>query len=393
LPQTEDPRSNSFRSFILKIHERCNLSCDYCYVYELNDQSWRSRPQVMSRHVVDSVSSRISAHAAEHAIPDVDIVLHGGEPLLAGAGAISYAVRAIRSSLGSRTRAHFSVQTNGTLLDENFTNLFEDLDVRVGLSLDGDATMHDRHRTFANGNGSYAKATAAADLLASRPQLFSGILSVIDLNSDPVRSYEALTRFSPPDIDFLLPHGNWSVPPPGRAAPSTPAPYGRWLARLFDHWYHAGDESPGIRLFEDIMSLILGGSSRSEDIGLSPVAVVIVESDGQIALTDVLGTNDDATGLNVIRDSFDTALRAPQAAAVLAPDLPSPCRGCPVSRVCGGGLHAHRYRAGSGYDNPSVYCPDLYYLISHIQRRVAGDIARAASGAGRAGRPAGGGSS
>lgn len=343
----------------------------------------------MPRHVVDSVSSRISEHAADHEIPDVNIVLHGGEPLLAGADAISYTVHAIRDALGSHTRAHFSVQTNGTLLDKQFIRLFDALDVRVGLSLDGDAGTHNRHRVFASGEGSYAKAAAAADLLSSSsPRLFSGVLSVIDLDSDPVRVYEALARFGPPTVDFLLPHGNWSAPPPGRPAAGTTAPYGQWLGRVFDHWYHGTDGSTGIRLFEDIMSLILGGSSRSEEIGLSPVAVAVVETDGSIALTDVLGTDDDATGLNVTRDPLSAALLTRRAAAVLAPTLSAQCRDCPVGHVCGGGLYAHRYSAENGYDNPSVYCPDLYYLITHIQRRLAGDIARfRASGGTGSGTP------
>lgn len=376
LPSPGSPRPASFRTFVLKIHERCNLRCDYCYVYELDDQSWRSRPRVMSPRVIDNLSSRIGEHAAEHDLPSVDIVLHGGEPLLAGPRVIAYAARAIRAALGDRTRANFSVQTNGLLLDEEFIRLFEKLNVNVSLSLDGDMEMHDRHRKIAGGGGSYAKAAAAADLLAGHPRLFSGILSVIDLRNDPVRAYEALTRFGPPVIDFLLPHGNWSKPPPGRRAADAAAPYGDWLAAVFDHWYQCADGSTGIRLFDDIMSLVLGGSSRSEEVGLSPVAVVVVESDGGITLTDVLKTADDATGLNVTRDAFTAASLAPRAAAVWAraSALAASCQACPVRRVCGGGLYAHRYRAENGFDNPSVYCADLYRLITHIQRRLVKDL-------------------
>lgn len=371
-----DLRAVPFRTFVLKIHERCNLRCDYCYVYELDDQSWRSRPRVMSREVIDNSSSRIGEHASGHGLNSIDVVLHGGEPLLAGPDVIAYAVRAIRSALGHRTRVNFSVQTNGLLLDDKFIGLFDELDVSVGLSLDGDMEMHDRHRKVPGGGGSYARAAAAATRLSAHPRLFNGILSVIDLGSDPVRAYEALTRFRPPVIDFLLPHGNWSTPPPGRPAAAA-TPYGNWLAALFDHWYHSADGSVGIRLFDDIMSLILGGSSRSEEIGLSPVTVIVVESDGGIALTDVLKTPDDITGLNVARDAFDAASLTSRAAAVQARALALavPCRTCLVGRVCGGGLYAHRYHADNGYDNPSVYCADLYHLITHIQRRLAADLA------------------
>jgi uncharacterized protein len=50
------------------------------------------------------------------------------------------------------------------------------------------------------------------------------------------------------------------------------------------------------------------------------------------------------------------------------------CLGCSVREVCGGGFYPHRYRSGTGFRNPSVYCPDLYALIRRIRRRVFRDI-------------------
>lgn len=329
----------------------------------------------MSRSVIDDLASRIGEHAANHDVSELEIVLHGGEPLLAGPEVIDYAVGAIRAALGHHRRANFSIQTNGLLLDNEFLKLFDTLDLTVGLSLDGDREMNDRHRRQADGSGSYSKTAAAASLLSGYPRLFGGILSVIDLRNNPVRTYEALARFGPPIIDFLLPHGNWSAPPPERPATDA-APYADWLIAAFDHWYQAAGPSISVRLFEEIMRLLLGGSSRTEDVGLSPVTVVVIESDGGIVLSDVLRSSADATGLNVSRDSFDAALRTSRAAAVRAraATLSAQCKACPVGRVCGGGLYAHRYRAENGFDNPSVYCADLYRLITHIRARLAADL-------------------
>jgi uncharacterized protein len=346
-------------------------------MYELGDQSWRSRPQVMSHGVIDDLARRIAEHTAEHEIPEVEIVLHGGEPLLAGAETISYAVRTIRTALRPRSQATFCIQTNGVLLDQRFLNLFEDLDLRIGLSLDGDAEMHDRHRRHADGRGSYARVAAAAKLLAEHPRLFSGMLSVIDLRNDPVRTYEALAAFGPPVIDFLLPHGNWTAPPPGRPTTNDSAPYGDWLVAVFDHWYHAGTGAPRVRLFEEIMCLLLGGSSRIEDVGLSPLTMVVVESDGGIALSDVLPALAGVASANVAAQGFGAALRAALPATA---KLAAQCRACPIGSVCGGGLYAHRYRAGHGFDNPSVYCADLFRLITRIRDRLDTDLAGVSPG-------------
>lgn len=367
-----------FRSFVLKIHARCNLRCDYCYMYEMADQTWRTRPQVMSRATIDLTAVRIAEHAEAHDIRDVDVILHGGEPLLAGPEIISYLTTAVRAELGAGKRAQISVQTNGIQLDSQFLDLFDKLDVTIGISLDGDEEMHDRHRRYANGSGSHTLTAAAASRLSGH-RLFSGILSVIDLRNDPVRTYESLLGFSPPIIDFLLPHGNWSAPPPGRQPEDTGARYGDWLVAVFDRWYRAGARETRIRLFEEIINLLLGGSSHAEGVGLSPVTVVVVESDGSIEQSDMLKAAYQlagATGLNVARDSFDAALlTAGMAARQLGlAGLAAQCQACPVARICGGGLYPHRYRAGTGFANPTVYCPDLYHLISHIRGQLVADL-------------------
>ena len=81
-----------------------------------------------------------------------------------------------------------------------------------------------------------------------------------------------------------------------------------------------------------------------------------------------------AAGLDVFRHSFDEALRHPGVAArqAGAAALAAQCRACPLLRVCGGGHYAHRYRAGHGFRNPSVYCADLQRLIRHVAARLAG---------------------
>ena len=50
------------------------------------------------------------------------------------------------------------------------------------------------------------------------------------------------------------------------------------------------------------------------------------------------------------------------------------CRACPVVAVCGGGLRAHRFSTEEGFALPSVYCADLYRLVSHIRRRIEADL-------------------
>lgn len=373
----------AFQQFILKIHSRCDLACRHCYVYEMADQSWRGQPRRMSEAVADRAVDRIAEHARRHDLPEIDVILHGGEPLLAGPELISRLVRRVRGAVGTGTRVNVNIQTNGVRLDEAFLRLFDSLEVRVGVSLDGDREGHDRHRRFANGRGSHAQVAESLSRLATGPyhHLFGGLLCTIDVRNDPMRTYEALLEFDPPAIDFLLPHGNWAAPPPLRDPGSDATPYADWLIRIFDHWYDSPVLQTEIRLFREIIRLLVGSPSRAETVGLSPVRMVVIETDGSIEQSDILKSafqGATETRLHVLSDSLDSALLHPSIVARQIGEraLSPTCRSCDVQRTCGGGLYAHRYRPDWGFTGPSVYCPDLYRLITHIRSRCARDVAR-----------------
>jgi uncharacterized protein len=368
-----------FRDFIVKVHSRCDLSCDYCYMYEMADQSWRDRPRGMSPEVADLTAMRVGEHARDHGLASITLILHGGEPLLAGRELIRRLVTAVRKAAGDEVAVDARIQTNAVGLDGSYLRLFDELGVGVGVSLDGAAADHDRHRRFASGRGSHAAVAAGLRRLTEeryRP-LFSGLLCTIDLRSDPIATYDALTAFEPPRVDFLLPHGTWASPPPGRVPGAPETPYADWLIAVFDRWYPA--PRTRIRLFEEVMRTILGGGSGGEMIGLSPSRLVVIETDGAIEQSDTLKAayhGAPRTGLHVIRDPLEAALTLPGVAArqLGARALSAECRACHIRSVCGGGLYAHRYRPGTGFANPSVYCPDLMRLIGHIREAVQADI-------------------
>jgi uncharacterized protein len=368
-----------FREFIVKVHSRCDLSCDYCYMYEMADQSWRDQPRRMSVDIAECAAWRIGEHARAHQMPSIVLILHGGEPLLAGHELIWRLVTATRKAAGPDVKVDVRVQTNAVGLDDAYLELFCQLGVRVGVSLDGAAEAHNRHRRFASGRGSHAAVSAALRRLRQEcfRHLFAGLLCTIDLRNEPVATYEALAAFDPPRIDFLLPHGTWDAPPPGRSLDPADTPYGDWLVAVFDHWYPA--PRTGVRLFEEIMRLILGRTSSGEAVGLAPARMVVIETDGSVEQVDSLKAvyhGAAMTGLHVTRDSLDAALLLPGVVArqLGAAALAAQCRACPIHRVCGGGMYPHRYRSGTGFANPSVYCPDLMRLIGHVREVMQADI-------------------
>ncbi|MFD4247504.1 FxsB family cyclophane-forming radical SAM/SPASM peptide maturase [Streptomyces sp. NPDC058525] len=371
-------RPHPVRQFVLKTRSRCNLACTYCYVYEMADQGWRAQPATMDPATTDRAARRIAEHAAAHDLPRVDLVLHGGEPLLTAPAGLAVPVDAVRAAVAAaspRTRVTATVQTNGTLLTRGRLAALAAAGIRVGVSLDGGLPAHNTRRVDHAGRPGFGAAARGLRLLARHPDSYAGVLCVIDLDHDPVETYESLLSFAPPSVGLLLPLANWSTPPPGHRPGGTP--YADWLLAVFERWWHDGLRRTRIRVFEEIIALLLGLPAATETLGLAPAATAVIETDGSIEQADSLKSAYEGaatTGMTLRTHSFDQLLDHPGfAARQLGRDaLADGCRTCELVEVCGGGHYPHRYRAGEGFRQPSVYCADLQVLIRHIAAAVAG---------------------
>jgi uncharacterized protein len=360
--------------FVLKVESRCDLACDHCYVYEAADQSWRGRPKRIPDDVLRRSAQRIAEHASGHDLDLVEVVLHGGEPLLVGVDGLRSIIYELHSTLHGVCELDLRIHTNGVRLSEAFCDLFAEFNVRVGISIDGDRAANDRHRRYANGRSSYDPVVRAINLLRTDRyrSLYAGLLCTIDVANDPISVYEALIELEPPRVDFLLPHATWDEPPP--RDPGRDEQYADWLIAIFDRWVEDG-RPIGIRTFDSILSTLTGGESLTEALGLAPVTLATIETDGSYEQVDSLKVTYEgapATGLNVFSDGLDAVAGHPDIVARQQglDSLSQTCRECPVVMSCGGGMYAHRYRSGAGFDNPSVFCADLLKLITHVEQRL-----------------------
>jgi uncharacterized protein len=362
------------RQLVLKIHSRCDLACDHCYVYEHADQSWSARPKVISEETLGQVTHRFAAYAKDRELTSVSVILHGGEPLLVGPARLQHICAELTRVLSPVTSLDLRIHTNGVRLNRHHLEIFDDFGVKVGISLDGDRAANDRHRLDRKGRSSYDRVLRAVDLLRTPEfrHLYLGLLCTVDLANDPVAVHDALAALDPPAIDYLLPHSTWDSPPP--RPPGVPTPYADWLLRAFDRWEQQG-RTVAVRTFDSVLSTLRGGPSLTEAFGLAPSELAVVETDGSFEQADSLKTayhGAAATGFDVFRHGFGDVAGHP---GVLARQLgldgvSDTCRGCRVVDSCGGGLYAHRYSSERAFDNPSVFCPDLRDFIDGVAERV-----------------------
>lgn len=383
------PGTPLVNTFLCKVASRCNLDCDYCYMYHHADQSWRARPRFMSDETVAAFSRNLADYAASTNLDAVTVLLHGGEPLLAGEERITRFCGAVRKALEPLgTSVEFAMQTNGVLLSPRWMEVLGRFGITFGISLDGDRAANDRHRVDHGGGSSHGDVEKGLRVIQASPDrhLFRGFLSVMDVENDPLETYKYLLGWEPPRLDFLLPEGTHENPPPGipgrGGVTRSPTPYADWLIPIFDEWFgHPGQT--GIRLFENLIDVLLGGRSQTDGTGEGSFNLFTIETDGAIEDVDLFKAAYPGAGSlgppsqpppNVSTTTFADLTSSPTVIERhrlnTREGLCQTCQACPAVEACGGGFVPHRWSVENGFANPSVYCADLYKLIAHVNRAL-----------------------
>ncbi|MBD8877655.1 radical SAM protein [Roseibium polysiphoniae] len=384
-----------FTTFVVKVVSRCNLNCSYCYMYNLQDSTYRSQPGRMKLDVAEAMAGRIREHLLGHGLKGTAIILHGGEPLLMGRNYMRQWLNVVQEGLGGGIEASFNIQSNGVLIDDEWISFLADSNVRIGLSIDGPRSVHDRFRLYHDGRGSYDDVVKAIRLLNAHPrgqEIFTTVMSVVNLDVDPDEVWAEFKSLGIYGFDISLPHANHAHPPPGGRWT-----YRDWLIRLFDLWFD-DPQTHGFRYFENVIRMLAGYPHSSDNIGGKPVGVIVVETNGDYEGTDALKCTEHGMtklGLGVVKNPIDAVYDVPMVAKLQQKHVPvcGTCQDCRASDVCGGGYLPHRYSTladgplEQGFNNPSIYCNALYGLIEHAYERLSVHIEKSRNRAGTGTRP------
>jgi uncharacterized protein len=147
------------KQIILQSTPLCNLNCSYCY---LPEQSRASNVQMDVETAIHAVDILVkSGYLAD----EVEIRWHAGEPLIVPPSFYSEVVKGLRRVVPKHIGIKHSVQTNGTLITDEWCKLFLQHDFRVGVSIDGPKIIHDRNRLTKGGKGTFDKVMRGIDKL------------------------------------------------------------------------------------------------------------------------------------------------------------------------------------------------------------------------------------
>ncbi|MBT5338148.1 radical SAM protein [Candidatus Falkowbacteria bacterium] len=354
---------------VFKVTEVCNMACPHCFMFSGPDNSFNKKPPIISSAMIEKVCQRLTEYVKENKVEQLEVVLHGGEPLILGLEKLDY----ILTNLNKIPGVGVSMQTNGTLINDEFIELFNKHKLKVGISLDGGPDVQNKSK-MKSGEDSYNNIVRGLKQLQAKadPACFRGLLCVIDSKSDPLELYDHFLQLGVKKVDFLLPLRNPHNP---FGYNENKSEYFDWLKPIFEKYLAMDDPEVSIRIFDSIIDLLIGSNEPMCSIRHSGLDMLTIDTDGSIQLVDDLRICGDGfveLGLNVQKnklvDFFDhSKVKALHQSEV---NLPEQCVSCDYLNICGSGGHAFRHTGKDTYDAPSIYCRETIQLIEHIKASI-----------------------
>jgi uncharacterized protein len=368
--------SANIKGVVLKVASRCNLNCEYCYMYNLGDETYKLQPKFMSDEVVDNLFLRLQNYISRNNITDFQFIFHGGEPLLIKPSFYQEFIKKANHRFLDQIFLDYIIQTNGVLLSPEWCKVLGDLEVKIGISIDGMTPQANRFRVNHQGESSLEETLNGIKnaQLSRHLKYLPSILTVINLELNPKDLYQQYKDKAIRNINVLLPDGTYDNLPFGHTLEDTV--YGDWLIELFDNWFYDKDKNkPQIGFFNQLIHLILGGGGIFDSWGGGNNVYLIIETNGDIEPQDSMKSCGDGftkTNLNVMNNELEDIFENQVFKLCLEgqQQLSKKCQSCEVKQVCNGGFITHRFSHLKGFDNPSIYCKDLEKLIRHISKSI-----------------------
>jgi uncharacterized protein len=341
----------------------CNLDCSYCYLPDRNSRK-RMRPEVLHQ-----VFARVFAGGLVE--DPLTVVWHAGEPLVLPPRFYQEAFAIARQHDRGDAPFQHCIQTNATLLDQEWCDLIGAHQMLVGVSVDGPDFLHDRHRRTRGGRGTLREALRGIRLLHDHAIPFH-VITVLTADSldYPDELFEFYQKHGIGAVGFNVeeiegPHAASSL-----SADGVPLRFRRFPRRFFSLAAHA-DPPMWVRELDAALDLILrGGREIEQRQEATPLAIISVGCDGNFSTfsPELLGLPSARYGGfalgNVARDDFRAAAATPRFRAMAA-DVDAGvrrCRAtCPYFLYCGGGAPANKYFENGSFDSTET----LYCRLSH----------------------------
>ena len=358
----------------------CNLACKYCYYLEKNNLYDKSHRHIMSDEMLEQFTRE---YIEAQTMPQVLFTWHGGEPLMRSIDFYKKAL-ALQKKYARGRRIDNVIQTNGTMLTDEWCEFFAQNNWLVGISIDGPQEYHDHYRLTTSGNPSWQKVMHGIELLKKHHVEWNAMAVVNAYNADhPLEFYhffkdngcqylqftpivERLTKHQDGRTlasladDKKIPLADFSV---------TPEQWGNFLCAIFDEWVRNDVGKMFVEIFDctlaNWMGVLPGICAYSKNCGHAGV----MEHNGDVYSCDhfvfpeyKLGNIRNHTLIEMLYGDKQHAF-----SRLKHTSLPRQCKECDMEFACHGECPKNRFEKDK-YGEPGLnyLCKGYYLYYSHV---------------------------
>jgi len=365
----------------------CNLDCKYCYYLEKeklfpSNENFKMSDEVLEAYVSQYIESQPTA--------EIHFAWQGGEPTLLGVNFFRKVVELQKKYANGKTVLN-ALQTNGTLLDDEWCEFFAENKFLIGLSVDGPEELHDVYRVDKGQRPTFAKVMKGLDFLKKHNAEYNTLTVVNRANSKhPLKVYRFLKEIGsgfmqfiplverlpttgkndtghdlaePPSLETReeqLPVTKWSV---------QPRQFGEFLCTIFDEWVRNDVGKSFVQIFDVALGQWVGQPASLCVFAETCGSALAMEHNGDVYSCDHYVYPHYKLG-NLLNQSLGEMV-ASEEQKKFGTDklttLPQYCRSCEVRFACNGECPKHRFmRTPDGEPGLNYLCAGYRRFFNHV---------------------------
>lgn len=358
----------------------CNLRCKYCYYLEKNALYTEQKNHVISDEMLDKF---IREYIEAQTSPDVLFCWHGGETLMRPISFYRRAIELQRKYARGR-RIDNTIQTNATMLTDEWCEFFRENNFLVGVSIDGPQEFHDEYRRTATGKPTFHKVMQGIRLLNKHNVDWNALAVVNDFNADyPLEFYNFFKEIGchyiqfTPIVERRIERNDGLSLAPGMEEGGelvdfsvTPEQWGKFLCTIFDEWVRHDVGTYFIQIFDATLANWVGVQPGLCSLAKECGHAGVMEFNGDVYSCDhfvypehLLGNINEKTITEMMYGEKQRKF-----AKLKHELLPQQCRECPVEFACHGECPKNRFTRDK-YGNPGLnyLCKGYRQFFEHVK--------------------------
>lgn len=359
---------------------RCNLACKYCYYLE-KSKLYADHPQeVMSEAMLEKF---IKEYIAAQTMPQVLFTWHGGETLMRPLSFYKHVMELERKYAGGR-QIDNCIQTNGTMLTDEWCQFFKQHNWLVGVSIDGPQEFHDEYRRSKSGKPSFRQVMHGISLLRKHQVEWNALAVVNDFNADyPLDFYRFFKEIDCHFIQFSPIVERYETHTDGRTLAAvdekgegglldfsvTPKQWGDFLIALFDEWVRHDVGEYYVQLFDSTLANWVGQAPGLCSMAPTCGHAGVIEWNGDIYSCDHFVFPQYKLG-NIMDKSIIDMMYSPEQRRFgqnKRNSLPTQCKNCKFLFACNGECPKNRFaHTANGEPGLNYLCEGYYRFFEHV---------------------------